>query len=148
MNIPNLVYHIALILSVISVAVEIISCIVSVFYAFGDNYDFVITALNGIFKSGVKIRNSAFCLLLLLFLIANKKTVLNGANVLLAISKICKIFAIGSIIVFGLGIINSLLIAIKKIKSEQAKKYNDMVCRSGLFSMVLCFCLAYFFYIP
>ena len=148
MNIPNLVYVIAMVLSLISIAIEIISSIVSIFYMFEVSFDSAISPLNDIFKSGIKVRNASFCLLALLFFIANKKTVLNGKNVFLSISKISKIFAIGSLVVFAIGIIISILIAVKKIKSEQAKKYSNMICRSSFISVLLGFCISNFFYIP
>ena len=148
MNIPNLVYVIAMVLSLISIAIEIISSIVSIFYMFEVSYDSAISPLNDIFKSGIKVRNASFCLLVLLFFIANKKTVLNGKNVFLSISKISKIFAIGSLVVFAIGIIISILIAVKKIKSEQAKKYSNMICRSSFISILFGFCISNFFYIP
>lgn len=148
MDVPNIVYYIAFVLSGIAIVLEVVSCLASLHYELNSNYDAAITPVSDIFKSGMKIRNSSFCFLVLLFFIANKKTVFKGVNALLAISKICRFFATGSIVVFALGIIISLVGAVKKIKIEHLKKYNNMIFRSSLISILIGFCLAYFFYIP
>ena len=127
--------------------IEIGTSVVSVFLV-GEGNDKDIQALDGVFSSGVRVRNSAFCFLILLFVVANKQIEVKGVSVLVSISNVCKMYATGSLIVLVVGIVVSVLIVGKGIRSENGKNYGKKIWCSGLISSLLGFCLAYFFYIP
>lgn len=147
MNVPVIIYTAAKILAIISLAIEIVISAVSIFLI-GDRTDHNIQALDGIFTSGVHVRNSAFCFLILLFFVANKQISVKGLSVLASISSVCKLYAMGSLVVLIIGIIVSIYIAGKKVHSENAKNYGRKIWHSGLISALLGFGIAYFFYIP
>ena len=148
MNIPAIIYHVAKVLAIISLIIEVGIGVASVFYMLGSEYESTTPALDGAFCSGVKVRNSSLCFLILLFFVANKSTRIKGISALASISSVCKIYAVGSLVVFAIGIVVSLVIAAKKITSEAVKKYGGRIWREGMLSSLFCFCLAYFFYIP
>ena len=147
MNVPVIIYTVAKILAIISLVIEIGISIVSIFLI-GDGTDNNIQALDGIFMSGIRVRNSAFCFLILLFFVANKQVSVKGLSVLASISSVCKLYAIGSLIVLIVGIIVSLYIVGKRVRSENTKNYGKKIWHSGLISALLGFGIAYFFYIP
>lgn len=147
MNVPVIIYTVAKILAIISLVIEIGISIASVFLI-GDEADKNIQALDGIFTSGIRVRNSVFCFLILLFLVANKQDSVKGLSVLVSISSVCKLYAIGSLVVLAVGIIVSLYVAGKRVRSENTKNYVKKIWHSGLISALLGFGIAYFFYIP
>lgn len=147
MNVPVIIYTFAKILAIISLIIEIGVSSISIFLIV-DGTDNTIQSLDGIFTSGIRVRNSAFCFLILLFFAANKQTSLNGLSVLASISTVCKLYAMGSLAVLAVGIIVSLYIAGKRVRNENTKNYGKKIWHSGLASALLGFGIAYFFYIP
>ena len=147
MNVPVIIYTVAKILAIISLVIEIRIGVVSVFLI-GDGADNKVQALDGIFTSGVRVRNSSFCFLILLFFVANKQISVKGLSALASISSVCTLYAIGSLAVLTVGIIVSIYIAGKKVRSENIKNYGRKIWHSGLISSLLGFGIAYFFYIP
>mgnify|MGYP004473450869 CR=1 FL=1 len=147
MNVPVIIYTVAKILAIISLVIEIGISSISVFLI-GDGTDYKIQALDGIFTSGIRVRNSAFCFLILLFFISNKQISVKGLSVLVSISSVCKLYAMGSLVVLVIGIIVSLYIAGKRVRNENTKNYGKKIWHSGLASALLGFGIAYFFYIP
>ena len=147
MNIPSIIYNVAKILAIISLAIEIGISGISVFLI-GNGKDSNFQALDGIFSSGIRVRNSAFCFLVLLFFISNKRVSLLGRSTLVSISEVCKLYAMGSLVVLIIGIIVSLCLLGKRVRSENAKTFGNNIWHSGLISALLGFAIAYFFYIP
>lgn len=147
MNVPVIIYTVAKVLAIISLMIEIGISIVSIFFIRNGSEN-NIQALDGIFASGVRARNSAFCFLILLFFIANKQIKIKGLSILASISNVCKLYAMGSLAVLIVGIIVSIYIAGKKVRSENVKNYGKKIWHSGLLSSLLGFGIAYFFYIP
>lgn len=147
MNVPVIIYTVAKILAIISLVIEIGISSISVFLI-GDGTDNKIQALDGIFTSGIRVRNSAVCFLVLLFFVANKQISVKGLSVLASISSVCKLYAMGSLAVLVVGIIVSLYIAGRRVRNENTKNYGKKIWHSGLVSALLGFGIAYFFYIP
>lgn len=147
MNVPVIIYTVAKILAISSLVIEIGISSISVFLI-GDGADNKIQALDGIFTSGIRVRNSAVCFLVLLFFVANKQISVKGLSVLASISSVCKLYAMGSLAVLVVGIIVSLYIAGRRVRNENTKNYGKKIWHSGLVSALLGFGIAYFFYIP
>lgn len=147
MSVPSIVFTVAKILAFLSLVIEIGTSITS-FFLVGDGSDNNTQALDGILSSGIRVRNSAFCFLVLLFFLANKQVKVKGLSVLVSISNICKMYAIGSLVVLVSGIIVSVVVSVKRIRSENVKNYAKKIWYSGLISSLLGFSIAYFFYIP
>ena len=147
MNVPVIIYTVAKILAIISLVIEIGISSISVFLI-GDGADNKIQALDGIFTSGIRVRNSAVFFLVLLFFVANKQISVKGLSVLASISSVCKLYAMGSLAVLVVGIIVSLYIAGRRVRNENTKNYGKKIWHSGLVSALLGFGIAYFFYIP
>ena len=147
MNVPVIIYTVAKILAIISLVIEIGISIISVFLI-GDGIDNKIQALDGIFTSGIRVRNSAGCFLVLLFFVANKQISVKGLSVLSSISSVCKLYAMGSLAVLVVGIIASLYIAGRRVHNENTKNYGKKIWHSGLVSALFGFGIAYFFYSP
>lgn len=147
MNIPDIIYTVARILSICSLVIEIGAAVASIFLVGEDRFKNV-EALDNVFSSGIRVRNASACFLTLLFLIANKQTRVKGLSVLVSISNVCKTYAMGSVVVLFAGLIVSLSIAVRKIKMEAAVNYVKKVWHSGLIASVWSYTLAFFLYIP
>lgn len=147
MNIPDIIYTVARILSICSLVIEIGAAVASIFLIGEDRFKNV-EALDNVFSSGIRVRNASACFLTLLFLIANKQTKVKGLSALVSISNVCKTYAMGSAVVLFAGLIVSLSIAVRKIKMEAAVNYVKKVWHSGLIASVWSYTLAFFLYIP
>jgi hypothetical protein len=147
MSVPVIIYTVAKILAILSLVIEIGISILSLFLI-EDGMERDVQALDGIFSSGMRVRNSAVCFLVLLFFIANKQVSVNELSVLASISSVCQLYATGSLVVLIAGIVVSIFIAGKRIRSEKKKDYGKKIWHSGLISALLGFGIAYFFYIP
>lgn len=148
MSIPVTIFHVSKYLAMVSLIMEAIVGGVSIFYFAGRRYNSAAPALGGLFDSGVRVRNAALCFLVLLFLIGTKTPEGEGTYILSSISTVFELYALGSIVVLSLGILGSLVIAARQIRSEKAKKLKNRILLSGLLSTVLGFITAYFFRIP
>ena len=145
MSVPVIIFHVSKYLAIASLIMETIVGVVSIFYFAGRRYNTAAPALSGLFASGVRVRNSALCFLVLLFLIGTKTPEGKGIHILSSISTVFELYALGSIVVLSLGILGALVLAARSIRSEKAKKLRNRVLLSGLLSTVLGSIAAYFF---
>lgn len=148
MNVPVIIYNVAKIMAIISLVVEILSAVVAVAGIGLDTNDSELTAIDGLFSSGIRIRNSALCFLILLFFIANKQMKVKGLSALASISSVCGLYAKGSIVVMAIGILASILSSVLSDRSQIAKNLGGKIWTSGISSTIIGFVIAYFFYIP
>ena len=148
MNIPVILYHISRIFEFVSLGLEAFAVIVLAYGSFTDDYRTKTVASRELFKSGKRIRNSVILFLLLLFLIADRSTTIEGASILVSISNICRLYAFGSIAIFGAVILLSIIIALRRISFEDTKELCRNIWNSAVGSIAIGFLLASFFYIP
>lgn len=147
MNIPDIIYNIAKILSICSLVIEIGAAVASIFLIGEDRLRHV-EALDNVFSSGIRVRNASACFLTLLFLIANKQTRVKGLSTLVSISNVCRSYAMGSVVVLFAGLIVSVSIAVRRIRMEAAVNYGKKIWYSGLIASIWSYTLAFFLYIP
>lgn len=148
MSLQEWIFWAAKVLAMGSLALEVGIAIYSVYLAFCARYGALVQAHEEIFEAGRSIRNAAGCFLLLLFFLGNHATLIEGKRVFQAISGVCQLYAIGSLVVLLLGLVLSLLLAWREVKLKAVKTYSKRVWQVGLRSALAAFFFAYLFYLP
>lgn len=148
MDVPNTIYQISRIFAWVSICLELLAVIVLTVAVFSGDYNTKTSAVRDFFKSGERVRNTALCLLVFLFLIANKGLRIGEMSALSAISSVCKTFAFLSVFVFAASILLSIMASIKKVNFSDTKDLIKHIGNSSIWSIILGYLLAYFLYIP
>ena len=141
MAIPEMVYQTTRILSVLSIAIEVVASIASLYFLFLNRYPEQACPLGNLFSAGTKVRSSALCFLVLLFCIANKQSSIDGLSILTALSDVCRLYASLSVCVLALGILISLVSVFKRIEEG----IGSRIWKSALWSMLIGYALSWLF---
>lgn len=148
MGIPDYIYQISKIFSLVSIGLELLTAVVLVVAIFSRDYNTKTAAARDFFEAASRVRNTALCLLVFLFLIASEGVRIGEMSALSAISSVCKTFAFLSVLVFILSVVLSIIAAIKDVRFSDTKDLIKHMANSSMWSMILGFLLAYFLYIP
>lgn len=148
MDIPNIIYQFSKVFTWVSIGLELLAVVVLAVAVFSGDYNTKTSAARDFFKSGARVRNTALCFLVFLFLIANKGLKIDGMSALSAVSIVCKKYAFLSVFVFASSILLSITTAIKKVSFSDTKDLIKHIGSSSIWSTIVGFLLAYFLYIP
>lgn len=151
MEIPDYVYQISKIFSLVSIGLELLTAVILAVAMLSRDFNTKTAAARDFFEAATRVRNTALCLLIFLFLIASEGVRIGEMSALSAISSVCKTFAFLSVLVFISSIVLSIIAAIKGIKFSDMSDMKDLIKHMGnssMWSMILGFLLAYFLYIP
>ncbi len=141
MTVPGIVFQIAQVLCVLSLAIEIAVSIASLYIMLVNRYAERAQALDQLFSAGARVRTSALCLLALLFCIANKSSTVDGVSILAALSGVCRMYASLSLCVLVLGLLLCFVAVFRRVQDGIGRK----IWKSALVSMLAGFALSWLF---
>lgn len=148
MNLILVVYFISKTLSFLSLGIATTAIATVFFPLLSRRFAINVSISREIFKAGTRVRNACLCFLVLVFAIANKDIIIKGQNSFIAMSNLCKVYALGSIIVFIATIIMQIIAAMKKQHDNDLKQFFNQALQSSLLSTIVGFLLSYLLYIP
>ena len=143
-SIPDIAGSVSVILCFLSLAVDGYAVIAYLISLFGNDYQTKAAKYSTLFASGIHIRNSMFCTLLLLFFISNTNTMTTARKSMKMIASVCRIYCIGAAVVLAMAIISSILTAIRSISVSSVHEANKKLWRSSLLSFSCCLIISYF----
>ena len=143
-SVPDIAGSVSIILCYISLAIDGFAAIAYLISLFGNDYQTKATKYSALFSSGVHIRNSMFCTLVLLFFISNTNTMTTARKSMKMIASVCHNYYIGAAVILAIAIISSVLTAIRGISVSSVHETNKKFWRSCLISFSCCLVISFF----
>ena len=143
-SIPEIAGSMSFLFCVLALAMEELAAILYLIGLFSRDAEAKAKQSSDLFSSGIHLRNSMYCSMLLLFFIANTNDMPAARNAMNKIASVAQIFCAGAAVLFFLSIAASVLIVLRRIKKPGVLAVKKKIWRSSLFSFLLCLLISYF----